>query len=217
MQNLGKTETTANRLDIVWHCVLVSLLLLVIINFFYLRHRLIERIEYELEVLELVFQTVPAKQKIHRNLDRWHDSSLIFVAIKDFQAENNNSLPKRWDNALLGSQKEFLAEDKHTVTIQDADYKNLPADRFADLPNEENFHIWPGRICADNQQENYWENTGELTYSQILQEGSNSDFAIVYGAEEPYSTPGILIYGKCLDSQHGPDGPAFIFKQIEPY
>ena len=109
MQNLGKTETTANRLDIVWHCVLVSLLLLVIINFFYLKHRLIERIERELEVLGLVFQAVPAKQSIHRNLDRWHDSSLIFVAIKDFQAENNNRSAKTLGQCTSWFAKGFFS------------------------------------------------------------------------------------------------------------
>ena len=99
MQNI---EKTASRLDIIWHCVLISLLLLVIINFFYLRHRFVERVDRELEALGLVFKDMPAEQRTHRNSQRWHDSSLLFVAIKDFQAENNNDLPKRRDNALLG-------------------------------------------------------------------------------------------------------------------
>ena len=208
MQNIRETKVATGFSGIFWHCVAVVLLLVVIATFFYLRHRLIERLEHRLEVLDQVFEDVPEKLRKNRNLRRWHDSSLIFAAVKDFQTGNDGDWPKRWDNTLLDSQSNSLANE-YEITIQDAVYASLPASRFADLPNEDYFHIWPGRICAGNQQANYWENTAELTYSTIVSEGSDSDFAIVYWTE---TLPSAGSYIKCFDSPNGFDEPDFIFK-----
>ena len=208
MPKSKRTGSVATRPSIIWHFVLAGLLLVVVVNFFYWYNRLYQRAERESKIVQSVLVTTPPKQNIGRNLQRWHDSSLIFVAIKNFQAENNGSLPARWDDTLLNPQNDSLASD-HEATIQNAFGQ--------DLPDADYFHIWPGYVCSEDQQASYWENRGELTYDQIIKGGDDSDFAVVYGAEEPYDAPDILAYGKCLDSLNGLDNPDFIFKQIELY
>ena len=201
-----RTGSVATRSSIVWHFVLAGLLLVVVVNFFYWYNRLYQRAERESEVVKSVLVTTPPKQNIGRNLQRWHDSSLIFVAIKNFQAENNGSLPAHWDDTLLNPQNDSLASG-HEATIQSAFGQDLPYANALSLPDADYFHIWPGYVCSEDQHVSYWENTERLAYDQVIQGGDDSDFAIVYGAEEPYDNPDILAYGKCLDSLNGLDSP----------
>ena len=212
MRNAQK-HSKYGRSGIFWHCLLAVLLLAVIGNFFYMFHRLSQRAEREVEILGEIFVWVPAKQKSARNLQRWHDSSLIFYAVDSFQADNNGRLPTRWDDELLDSRSASLSDVD--IQFQNADDRSLSE---AVLPEEDHFHIWSGRICSENQPESYWENMEELTYDRILQSGSGSDFAIVYGAEKPDSDleQDFAEYIRCLDSLGGSDSPDFILKRKEP-
>ncbi len=133
----------ASRPSVLWHYVLISLLLIVIVSFFYLRHRLVQRIDRDIIRFQSVLDSTPPKQISARNLRRWHDSSLIFATIKDFQAENNGDFPKRWDDELLNARNTALAGSRD-ITIQSASDKGLTVDNLPDLPNEDYFHIWPG-------------------------------------------------------------------------
>ena len=218
MQNSGTTESVEARPKILWHCVLIGLLLAVVASFFYFRHRLIQRAERGGAALAPAFQSLPVKQGIGRNLQRWHDSSLMFVALADFQIENDGNLPAHWDNSLFDLSRGALASiDSDKITIRSASDNSLSVTNSVELPDEDIFHIWSGYICIEDQRESYREDLGELTYYQIIKRGGNADFAIVYGAEMPDLDSGDLIYVKCLDSLNGVDSPNFIFKQIEPF
>ena len=213
MRNLGEFGPADRRPGIFWHCLLAVLLLAVIGHFLYRFHRLSQRVEREEEILAEQIQDVPSKQKFARNLQRWHDSSLIFYAVADFQAENDGRLPSGWDDGLLDPRG--VPPSGVYIRFQSVDERSLLE---ISLPGEEHFHIWPGRICGGDRPEDYWENAGELTYERIIESGGDSDFAIVYGAEKPENDfkPEFAEYIRCFDSLGGPDGPDFVLKRKEP-
>ena len=198
---------------IFWHCLLGVLLLAAVANFFYMFQRLSERVEREEEASAEVFERVPAQQRSERNLKRWHDSSLIFYAVDNFRSENDGRLPPSWDGELLDTRG-YPLKDGVDIQFQSGVGKNLST---PPLPEEEHFHIWPGHVCSEDQPAGYWENMGGLTYDRVIGGGGDSDFAIVYGAENPgnESPSDFVEYIRCLDSLSGPDRPDFILKRKE--
>ena len=205
MRAWGKPDTLAGagRPSIFWHCVLIVMLLAVAAGFFYLRHRLIERADREVERVSEVLETAPGKPRLAGNIARWHDSSLIFAAVRDSQAANGGNLPEGWEDELLDS----LEIGKSVTTARSQTGLSLPE------AEEDEFHVLVGHVCSENPPEGYWENEGELAYAQIIEKSDDSAFAIVYGAEE--SSSGSAKYIRCLDSLGGFDDPAFIFKEAE--
>ncbi|MYB40421.1 hypothetical protein F4X86_04115 [Candidatus Saccharibacteria bacterium] len=209
---------TAGHTRFIPHYVVIFLILLAIAGYFYARHRLIQQAELKEEELAYTFEAVPDKQRMTRNVRRWHDSSLIFAALKDFQAENSGSLPDEWvelgvslDGELL-TDFDYVDQDEGGVEVRESF-------AGADLPAEYDFHIWPGYVCAEGTRDDYQSNPAELAYGQVIENGRSSDFAIVYGAEgfTDAETPDFLPprYIKCLDSAGGYDQPGFVFRAFK--
>lgn len=209
-----------NRPSIIWHCILVGLLLVSIASFLYLRHRLFQQVSRWDERSNQQLEGLRSFSSINQALLVQHESNLVFVAISDFQSENNklpsltNEIIERRLEALGGD----LANRDLIITIQNISNASLSNIEAIALPGHEDLHIWPGFACNEVNRENYHKNTEEVAYNQLIETGSQTDFAIVYGvqigfyaSENPYTNT----YVKCLDSQNGFDKPDFIIEMRE--
>lgn len=207
-----KTKSVDNRLVAVLNWIVGSLLLAVLaIVFLYLFD-----LRRDAGVLADELGEVPSLRLEGRNIERWHDSSLIFIAVDDFRSANGR-LPESLgdlfdsqDNALeLSFYRDYRDDYPQQISIQGS--TSLFNTGFTDLPDEEQLHLWPGFVCAEDRRDDYQQLADDLTYSWILGDGGDgSDFAIVYGAEGYGETRTV----KCLDSLGGTDTPDFIFKRF---
>ena len=215
MKRIAKSRTggaTGSQPNIFWHCLLVGALLAVAASFFYFRHQLVQRAERDAEVIGSFLTVMLQERPKKRNLDRWHDSSLILVAAAgQFQASNDGDLPARWSDDLLADRGSPLTDPLIVVTVQISAAGYIPA---IDLPAEDNFQIWPGFVCLPEAREGYLEQTESLTSDQVVVGAGRPEFAIVYWAENlNRGEAGPVAAFKCLDSLNGYDRPDFILSQ----
>lgn len=204
------------------HYIAIFLILLATAGFFYTRHRLVEYTDVQLDRESApIFEDVPDGQRMLRNVGRWHDSSLIFATLESFRAENGGGLPASWGEINDSLDDLFYTDfsDRFNETAGGVKIQNPPVG--GDLPSGNNFHIWPGYACAGETHDGYRVAVAELTYGKVIERGTDSDFAIVYGAEAPdslgldladESKAGLI---KCLDSVGGYDDPDFVFRMFQ--
>lgn len=203
--------TASHRPSLFWHGLLVGLLLAVAVGFFYFRHQLVSRAERDAAAIESFLDPVAERRSKNRNLERWHDSSLVWAAIDQFRAARGGNLPTHWSDSFLPDRASFLAANDTTVTIMPVSDDRRPA---IDLPVEGRFHVWPGFTCRAEARRDYLGQTASLSYDRVIARAGGFSFAIVYWAEDAKRTETGAGAIKCLDSLGGYDQPDFIFDQM---